>query len=186
MNFYDYLKESSLSRIFKHSNTLESCYGVITAFRKEYKKINKERNAKLASDVRASGYGYFFVIGSFIENKGMSDEEKVKEYSLFIIGDKNDNGRLKGLLKKWCKKYEQESVLYKPDDDTYIYSMDETGKMDKLGQFHPNRVSDYMSELMTSKGTFTFESVNTEMNMIEKMVKDRKDGNKSDIVFSLK
>jgi len=124
-NNLDYVRESSLSRLWSH-NKAHDC-GALTAFRKynncgfddkgepcgdtpieNTKKDNQKRNLALASDLKKVGYGITKVIGSYPEGGS-----NVKEVSYFVV-DLQDNGKLKNDLKKLGKKYDQDSVLYVP------------------------------------------------------------------------
>jgi hypothetical protein len=130
---------------------------------------NVRRNQDLASKIRAAGYGYFFVGGSYV----MADGQKIVEDSIFIPGKDNDNGNLKGLLKKWCRDYGQESALYKPEKTTEGFLLYPNGDMTSIGSFHPNIVSDFMTRLNGRPGSFVFESAAVQMNWFEAFAKTR-------------
>ena len=120
--FKEYLQESSLSRIWKHSQAHD--YGTITAFRsardcgkgKPYtKKENLQRNTSLLAKLRAKGYGVTAIKGSYIENYGSEDPEyppiEGGENS-FFVADLQDKGRLKKDLLALGEEFEQDTVIF--------------------------------------------------------------------------
>jgi hypothetical protein len=132
------LKETTLKKMLtKHS---EAGYIIITAFRGEYEyKENVGRNNKLKSDIDKSGYSYIPVWGGFIETDIETGEQKeVKERSFVVLNfprgktePMGDGEGLKDLGRRLCKKYEQESYLYKPQGlETKAYYLTGTGKVD--------------------------------------------------------
>jgi hypothetical protein len=132
------LNETTLKKLLtKHS---DAGYVILTAFRGEFDyKQNVKRNQLLKADIDKSGYSYIPVWGGFIETDVESGEQKeVKERSFIILnfqrgtnepmGDSED---LKELGRKLCKKYAQESYLYKPQGkETKAYYLTATGKVD--------------------------------------------------------
>ena len=110
------LDEASLVRLYRH--TVDRNIGVVTAFRGRYPlPENRKRNAQLMADIRAAGFGYYKMQGHYIEGYKTPKQNDVHEEVFFVIGDKgNDNGKLKGFLKKWGAKYNQGSILYKQFD----------------------------------------------------------------------
>jgi hypothetical protein len=132
------LKETTLKKMLtKHS---DAGYIIITAFRGEFDyPQNVKRNVKLKSDIDKSGYSYIPVWGGFIETDAETGEQKeVKERSFVILNFKRgsseiagDSESLKKLGRMLCKKYEQESYLYKPQgEDTKAYYITSAGKVD--------------------------------------------------------
>jgi hypothetical protein len=159
-NFRQYLTETSLGRVWQHVNNPKIACAIITAFRgdKTY-AANMQNNKKLASEVRSNKFGYFFVDGSFIENKGKEDEKRVREDSIFIVGNENDDSKLKTLIIKQGKKYNQDGVIFKPSNSTSAILIDlKNNKEIDIGKWHPNRISDYMTKLFHKRGSFVFES----------------------------
>lgn len=163
------LDEGSLSRLWKH--TTERNIGMLTAYRGRYPvSENKTRNAKLQADIRSAGFGFFRVEGHYIEGYGSEVSKDVKEQSFLVIGEKgNDNGKLKGFLKKWGAKYNQDSVFYKSfdnkgmligtqskDEDGNAVDFPGMGKEHMVGDFHPMKMGQFYSKM---KGKpFVFES----------------------------
>ena len=103
-----YLKESSLSRIWKHVEDDSHSFGVISAYRAN--EPNNDNNHKqLKTSIRDLGYGFIEMRGGYKEEEGGF----VKEKSLFI-----PNITKKELI-KLGQKYEQDSVLYK-DSNAFV------------------------------------------------------------------
>ena len=128
----NYLKETTLSRVFRHFRNEKIPVGIITAFRGDntYKE-NVKRNKVLAAKIKANNYGYFYVEGHWQEQ----DDEvliDVKEDSIVIIGSENDNGKLKGLLKIWVKDYNQDAALFKDEGTAKIVLIDKSGKSTEI------------------------------------------------------
>jgi len=88
-------------------------FAILTAFRDEFsKKQNLSRNKILASKLKSEGYGYFYVDGYWVENKGKDNEVKVSEDSIFVIN--NDNKpEFFDLIIKLGKTYNQDGVFIK-------------------------------------------------------------------------
>ena len=122
-------KESSLSRIWKHTKEHDS--GTISAFRYARdcgegeiftKKQNKDNNTKLKAQLLSLGYGVTAIAGVYIENYNTPKAIEVKEDS-FVVVDLKDKGRLKKDLIKLGGQYEQDSITYsKPTGDYYLIS----------------------------------------------------------------
>ena len=165
--FYEILRESSLSRVWKHSNS-KIPIGIITAFRNEYtEKQNAQRNKELAAKIKKSGYGYFYMDGYWIENQGTDKEVHVSEKSIFIIGNENDNGKLKGLLKKWIKEYNQDAAILKDENSDEFSLINNDGSIIKIGKFSPNKITQAYSKLKKGQ-TFVFESFEYDSNWLGK------------------
>ena len=123
------ISESSLSRIWRHVTKHES--GTISAFRgrencgegnKIDKNTNKTNNAILKRKLLAMGYGVTKVTGTYIENYGESNAQKVKEES-FIVVDLKDAGNLQSDLVKLGQYFEQDSITFsKPNGEYYLVS----------------------------------------------------------------
>lgn len=181
MNYYNThpLTEASLVRLYGH--TVNRNVGVVTAFRGRYTlPENRTRNAKLASDIRAAGFGYYKMEGHYIEGYKTAKQNDVHEEVFFVIGDEGkDNGKLKGFLKKWGAKYNQDSILYKQfdskkavligtqskDEDGNPVTFPGMGNESSVGEFHPMRMGEFYSKM---KGkSFTFESYSVQKTWFE-------------------
>ena len=116
--FKQYVTESSLSRLWKHSQ--EHDYGTITAFRYApecgegtpyTKRENLQRNKSLLAKLRSKGYGVTAIKGSYIENYGKPTAREVGENSYFVA-DMQDKGRLKKDLLALGEEFEQDSIIF--------------------------------------------------------------------------
>jgi hypothetical protein len=157
------LDETSMNRVMQHVKTRN--IGMLSASRQD-KEITAEMNNKntvqLQDDLAHSGFGYIPVTGSYVEDLGKETERKVTEKSFLIIGfDKDDSGNLLGFLKREGKKFNQESVLYKPyDSQEAVLISPVTGeKLVTLGKFRVGKIGDYSSKLKSKNKEFTFTSV---------------------------
>jgi hypothetical protein len=167
-SFQQFMSEAaskSLSRIHQHVQGRN--VGMITANRGENtEQENKQRNKELEHHIRKAGYGFVKVKGRYIENHGTEHARAVDEHSYLVIGKKgNDNGHLKGFLKKHGEKYGQDSVLHKAHDEEHanLHGTREggfpgKGKTHNMGTFHPNKAGEYHTK-MKGKRSFTFEEV---------------------------
>ena len=173
------LDEGSLVRLYQH--TIDRNIGIITAFRGRYtKQENLSRNGKLQAEIRSAGFGFYRMEGHYIEGFGSEASKDVKEQSFLVIGDKgNDNGKLKGILKKLGGKYNQDSILYKSFGVKNAMligtqSSDEEGNPVEfpgynneisVGEFKPMKVNQFYSKM---KGRpFVFESYGMQMSWME-------------------
>lgn len=171
-----YLTEAPLSWVWSQITNPDIPVGIISAFRQGIENeaqylVNVKNTRALAAKIAAAGYGYFFVDGHWIENKDSAQEQSVKETSIFTAGGKNDNGKLKGLLKLWRAEYDQDAVLFKPEGTVDAYLLTATGEQ-KVGQFHPNRISHLMTHLRGRPGSFVFESASTSKNFWGRVLAD--------------
>jgi|TARA_B100001971_G_scaffold30393_1_gene24743 hypothetical protein len=123
------LKETTLSRVFRYFHNKKIPVGIITAFRsdKSYKE-NVNRNKVLANKITSAKYGYFYVEGHW-QDKSDGNKAAAKEDSIFIVGGENDNGKLKGLLKKWIREYNQDAALFKDEGTTSIALLEQSGNL---------------------------------------------------------
>lgn len=126
------------------------------------------RLARLATDVSNAGLGFTYMDGRWTYETGETGEERV----LFIVGDEHDHGRLKGLLKKWVRDYDQEAAVIKPEGDTDAYLLDASGSETSVGQFHPNRIGGIYTSLRNHPGTFKFEEGFVEMGFAERLAEE--------------
>ena len=160
MKFKDYLIETTLSRVWKHSSNEEIPITIITAFRGENtEKNNIQLNKALAAEIKNAGYGYFFLKGYWIENVGTEYEEKVGESSIFVVGNENDNGKLLGLTKKWIIKYKQEAALVKRCKTTIFELLSNNGQSKIVGKLKPGVFNDIYSKIRRGNRTFIFENI---------------------------
>lgn len=166
--FKSYLiNEINLSRLYQH--TQNATIGIISAERAEADKTTNNNNtAKLERLIRSAGFGYVRIKGNFIENYGTPEARKVSENSFLVISSKDDNGKLKGFLKKTAATIShppQDSVLYKDANEKAILigtsptnSYPSVGKELTIGDWKPNKLGQFYSSMRRHK-SFTFESL---------------------------
>lgn len=160
------INESSLSRVWQHTQEEGNPFGMMTAFRGEYSyDQNVIRNLKLKNDIRDLKYGFFYVDGYYIENEGTPNEKRVSEDSFFIVGSKSDNdGKLRGNMIMLAKKYNQETVLVKDIAGINLWTADGE-KVLSLPAFKPNEVGEIYTQLRNkSKRPFRFENIRPSHN----------------------
>lgn len=156
--FKNLIQESSLSRVFSHfenDNTLV----ILTAFRGDKSSSeNIANNKKIASEFKKAGFGYFFVDGYWIENKGEEDEKKVSEDSIFVISNELRSKELINLAYNLASNYNQDAIFVKTKEETYLYF--KNGSKEKLnGSLKLNKIGDFYTKLRNNKkaNTFIFE-----------------------------
>lgn len=165
----------SLSRVLFH--TINSNIAVLTGHRGNLSvDENNRRNDELKQKIREAGYGYIRVKGNYTENKNTPDEKKVKEDSLLVIGKRgNDNGKLLSLAKQWGEEYDQDSILHKQynSEQAFLHGTSHInewiphGKSESVGKFHPNRMGEFYSTLVSGKPfSFLHEGVDLTKNDI--------------------
>ena len=176
--FKSHLKETTLSRVFRHFKNKKIPVGIITAFRgtNTYDE-NVKRNKVLAGKIKNEGYGYFFVEGHWQETDG-DEKIDVKEDSIFVVGSNNDNGKLKGLFKKWLGAYNQEAALYKDAGTTTIVLLDKSGKgIEISNKFSLKKLEIGYTKLRgRSKSVFSFDEERDGegwLGRMERLIKER-------------
>jgi len=151
------LKESSLSRVWKHNKDKNTTIVIFTAFRDEYSKEDNIKHNKLfASTLKSNGYGYFYVKGYFPENEGTDLEKQVYEESIFVTTNKKSNELIQ-LCHKLANSRNQDSIIVK--DQSGVYFLDKNKNRTNLGELKPGKIGKYYSQLRNKKNkTFIFES----------------------------
>ena len=149
------MNESSLSRLWKH-NEKHDC-AAMTAFRKAKdcgngdiytKNENLKRNKSLLAKLMSKGYGVTRLIGKYPE--GGVDSKEVS----YFITDIKDNGKLEEVIKKLCKEFEQDSVLFIPKG-----SISNTSTAYLIGTNHcPDNWLEYGSKETFEKGKLGYNS----------------------------
>lgn len=160
-SFKQLINETSLSRIWQHFTT-DKTIVILTAFRKEQtKKDNINNNKFIGTKLYKAGFGFFYVDGHWIENKGTDREIAVKEDSIFAISEPEQSNELISLAHKLATKYNQDAIFVKTKDEVYLLYKD--GKKEKLtGGLKPGKIADFYTKLRKGRrrtDTFVFESV---------------------------
>jgi len=107
-------EKQSLSRVKQHS---EKGFVMMSAFRGDDEKKNKENHKKLLADLKSAKLGYFVVDGVYKYDDGTIG----KELSVFVAWNKEKYSNFTDMLrvmKKLGKKYNQESILIKYPHDS--------------------------------------------------------------------
>jgi len=160
------LTETSLTRIHQHTKNRNT--GMVSAFRSMYDlSDNLRRTSLLEADIKSSGFAFIKMKGRYIEGYGTEGEKSPSdEISFLVIGSSgNDNGKLKGYMRRWGSEYNQDSVLYKPfdSDNAVLIGTTDTnemgqptwpgkGKEHSVGKFHPMRAGEFHTAFSQSSG----------------------------------
>lgn len=168
--FTEFLNETTLSRVTSHFKSARPV-AILTAFRgSNTYEDNVKLNKQLASSIKSAGYGYVYVDGHWVEKDGNNIDD-TSEDSILIIGNEVDDGKLKGLVTKWMKKYDQDGVLFKAEGEgqemTILYS---DGRVETIGKFSPNKIAQAYTKLRgRGKRSFVFEGYRETPNWIGQM-----------------
>jgi hypothetical protein len=136
--------------------------GLITAYRRELAPAeNEARDAELRNEIRRC-FGLLCLRGRYIENYRLPCARPMDEHDYLVIGNEDDSGNLKGFLRKYGRKYGQESVIYKGYyRDAHLHALRNLprlgmndGDSKSLGRFHPKRLG-VLHTLMTSRSACT-------------------------------
>lgn len=138
-----------------HNNTIV----VISANRDELDDSeNNQQTRKLKQDIESMGYPYTQAYGGYVETDDDGHPVQVKEKSFMLWG--KDEDKIKEDAIRLGEKYNQETILYKPEDGSghligtksgldYINYREEQ----HVGDFVPNSQSEYFTQV----GDFSFE-----------------------------
>ena len=166
------LNEVKLGRVLQHFQS-DRTVVILTGFRGDKsRKENIQRNKNIASKLRKAGFGFFYVDGYWIENKGTAYEEKVSEDSIFAIAEPTRAKELIELAHKIANNFDQDAIFVdeikgslenknfvKSGEEVYLYYAN--GKKEKLDStFKPDKIGDFYTQLR-GKGknhSFVFES----------------------------
>jgi hypothetical protein len=161
------LLEHSLSRVWQHNQDPDKVFAILTAFRGEYDyEENVRRNKALAADVRAMGYGFFYLDGHWIENEGTENQRLVNEDSLFVA-TKNKQGFAKNIL-KLVRQYDQEAAVINDDKSAQLLFQD--GSTAPLGELQPGKIGTIYSKLRGKPDqTFIFENERDDLSWIQRL-----------------
>jgi hypothetical protein len=119
--------------------------GLITAHRLEFTPAeNRSRMGELRADI-GDRFGLLQVLGRYVPKVG---GEPIEERAFLLRGKVDDSGNLKGFLRKAGRKFEQDAVIWRGEDqDVVLLALKEwrvlglaTGDKKNLGPFRPNLV----------------------------------------------
>jgi len=177
----DNINEVKLGRVLQHFES-DKVVVILTGFRGDKsQKENEQRNKKIAAEFRKAGYGFFYVDGYWIENKGTPEEVKVSEDSIFAIADKEYEKSFIDLAHDQANKYDQDAIFVKTENKVYL--LYKNGKEEILDStFKANKLGDFYTKLR-GKGknsTFLFESERISKgyfaSLIEKIEREKNNG----------
>ena len=164
MNFNDYLtKGNPLSRVLSSIMLNDKCIANVTASRKENTEQENERaNDELRKILKDLSIGYRIARGHYPELLDNGERINHIDDSTIIIEDKSHENDLKELIIKFCRKYNQDSVLFKFCNGI-VGCFDKNGKFDTISSnFKVNKLSEYMTEVKKRNGiivgSFVFEN----------------------------
>ena len=145
----------------KHS---DAGYIIISAFRDgdidpDQYKINKKNSKELKDLIKKSGYSFVPIWGGFEETDKQGNKQTVKQRSFIVFNFKknnkmSDSEELKKLGQEWCKKFNQESFLWKEEGQLgKAHYVDLNGKIEmSFNAVTPTDASDiYFSSLKNSR-----------------------------------
>jgi hypothetical protein len=133
--------------------------GLISARRPELTPAeNLIRDGELRAEIPPC-FSLLHLRGRYAANYGVPHVKRTEEYACFVGNHAEDSGNLKGFLRKYGRKYEQDSVIYKGyyRDAVLLALRDlpalgmKDGETRSLGRFHPNRLG-VLYTLMTRGG----------------------------------
>ena len=188
------INEVKLGRVWQHFKS-DRTVVILTGFRGDKsQKENEQRNKKIAGLIRKAGFGFFYVDGYWVENKGTEDEIKVSEDSIFAIAEPTRSTELIELAHKIANDYDQDAIFVdekkgslenktfvKTSEEVYLYYSN--GKKEKLdSHFKPDKIGDFYTQLR-GKGrnhTFVFEGERQSKgyfaSLVEKIEKEKNNG----------
>ena len=189
------LDESTLSRVWQHTMDPDTAFVLMSASRGERTEDeNVKANIMMAAEIRALGYGYFWLKGYYIENykEGSTEDEiekmvgappetkpprKVVEDSLFVIGrGVENNEKMRAQLMNLARSYNQDSILFKPAGADFGYVVYKDGTTGKPMTLHLDRMGEIYSKLRFgshSNRNFKFEAAGTASDNLSKYFKSR-------------
>ena len=183
---FQYITEIKMSRVLKHFNQEEYPVGIITAFR--FADINKKvisreenvaNNKSLASFFRSKKYGFVYVDGAWIENKGKKNEKSVSEDSIFVMAPRGTSfAEFSNNLQSQAKKYDQDTFLAYDHENKIVKIINQKGVVDKtLKKFRLGQAADAFTRLRRNgnNGEFFFERARYPINWIARMTLNGKD-----------
>ena len=157
MKFRELLEGNVLSRVFMSASDSNKCMAIFTASRSENSEAqNGKDNAEIRAELKRLKVGYRIAKGHWPE---LIDGEKVNHIddSTIVIMPSDEEEFLEKFSINICRKYNQDGVFFKKSNGE-VGIFDKNGNFEKIGnEFHPDKVSDYMTEI---KGkSFVFEDI---------------------------
>jgi len=168
------LAESSLSRVWNHTNN-DDTFGIISAFKLDnYWVENIILHSNLKKEIKSKGYGFIELDSGYSYLDNTNEEISVRERSYFIpkITFKD--------ITELGKKYEQETIIFKDNEFFILVKPDGTIEKTFLKgngyNFKPENLKNAWSQFIRSKNKnaikkFTF-------NVQERIIPSRTDSYK--------
>lgn len=137
--------------------------GILTATRPQLTPSeNAARNSELRHEIRLNGFGYLNIRGRYIENYGTARAKLNEEHGFLIFGNADDSGNLKGFLRKYGRKFEQDAVIHKGYYcDAHLHALKNLtdlgfadGQSRSLDHFYPDRIASYYTLMMRRGALF--------------------------------
>lgn len=137
--------------------------GIITAARPELIPTeNAARNFDLHHEIRLNGFGCLNIRGRYVENYGTARANLVNEDGFLVFGNADDSGNLKGFLRKYGRKFEQDAVVHKGYyRDAHLHALKNLtdlgltdGQGRSLDHFYPARIAYYYTLMMRRGALF--------------------------------
>ena len=175
-----FLKESSLSRLYRHMQEHESA--ALSAFRNEFtKQENLERNRELKAELLGRGYGVTRILGSYIENFETPKAVEVAEESFFVSNRKDDPDFALEIA-QLGEDFNQDSVLIvdKGAQDAYLLGTSpegefpQYGKKESVGALKMGDEAEFMSRVGGRPYTFSPKEMNEELEVFENLSRNAK------------
>ena len=175
-----FLKESSLSRHYRHMQDHESA--ALSAFRNEFAKAeNLERNRKLKAELLGRGYGVTRILGSYIENFETPKAVEVAEESFFVSNRKDDPDFALEIA-RLGEDFDQDSVhiVDKGAQDAYLLGTSpegefpQYGKKESVGALKMGDEAEFMSRVDGRPYTFSPKEMNEELEVFENLSRNAK------------
>lgn len=167
--FTEQIKESKLNRILSHMKNKD--IATITAFRtdpelKFSKKINRERNRKLESELKDLGYaGFIKILGYWDETPDDTNSKPIVEESYIVLNTGSKFVDFATDMILLCKdvdnkNYDQQAVMIWDHESEKAYLYDNQGNiLSTFNNFVLDNVSQAWSQIDKHKLTFVEESV---------------------------
>lgn len=155
------LNEVKMSRVYGHF-TGPRPVAIITAFRGERTlEENTKLNRELAGTIRSAGFGFVWVDGAWIENKGTDSENHASEVSIMVIGDEGSDDSMFAMLVDAAKKYNQDGFVFKGSGKSQVKVYDKHGEvMVSFDRVSMDTISDMYTRLRSgghAGRSFVFE-----------------------------
>ncbi len=171
------LTEVKLSRVYNIFNNPEFAVGIISAFRGDAGRtleMNVRDNRALATDLRNAGFGYSWIDGAWIENRGTEQERHASEVSILVTSDEKRQDKLFNMLVNGAKQYNQDAFIFQQaDEDAPVKLFDKNGKeLMSFNNIRMDQIADNYSRLRSgghAGRSFVFEEVRSPVGFFGRM-----------------